>query len=126
MSTTEAEYIVAATEACKEAIWLAHLVRDLGIAVEMPTLHCDSQSAILLTKSPIFHAKTRHIEVKYHFIREMLEDKLMKLVKVHTADNLADLLTKSLPPKRFARCGALLGVGYIVSTLLRVVHTYIV
>ena len=60
------------------------LVRDLGIAVEMPTLHCDSQSAILLAKNPVFHAKTKHIEVKYHFIREMLEDKLMKLVKVHT------------------------------------------
>ena len=82
MSTTKAEYI-AATEACKEAIWLARLVRDLGIAVEMPTLHCDSQNAILLAKNPIFHAKTKHIEVKYHFIREMLEDKLMKLVKVH-------------------------------------------
>ena len=110
MSTTKAEYI-AATEACKEAIWLARLVKDLGIAVEMPTLHCDSQSAILLAKNPLFHAKTKHIEVKYHFIREMLEDKLMKLVKVHTDDNPADLLTKGLPPERFAHCRALMGVG---------------
>ena len=110
ISTTEAEYIVA-TEACKEAIWFARLVRDLGIAVEMPTLHCDSQSAILLAKNRVFHAKTKHIEVKYHFIREMLEDKLMKLVKVHTDDNPADLLTKGLPPERFAYCQALMGVG---------------
>ena len=110
MSTTEAEYI-AASEACKEAIWLARLVRDLGITVEMPTLHCDSQSAIMLAKNPVFHAKTKHIDVKYHFIRDMLEDKLMELVKVHTDDNPADLMTKGLPPVRFAHCRALMGVG---------------
>ena len=110
MSTTEVEYIVA-SEACKEAIWLACLVRDLGITVEMPTLHCDSQSAIMLAKNPVFHAKTKHIDVKYHFIRDMLEDKLLELVKVHTDDNPADLMTKGLPPERFAHCHALMGVG---------------
>ena len=55
MSTIESEYI-AASEACKEAIWLARLVGDLGISVEVPTLHCDSQSAIMLAKNPVFHA----------------------------------------------------------------------
>ena len=49
-------------------------IRDLGITVEMPTLHCNSHSAIMLAKNPIFHAKTKHIDVKYHFIRDMLED----------------------------------------------------
>ena len=97
MSTTEAEYI-AVSEACKEAIWLARLVRDLGITLEMPTLHCDSQSAIMLAKNPVFHAKTKHIDVKYHFIRDMLEDKLLELVKVHSDDNCADLMAKGLPP----------------------------
>ena len=67
MSTTEAEYI-AAVEACKEALWLTCLVGDLGIQVEMPMLQCDSQSAIMLGKNPVFHAKTKHIVVKYHFI----------------------------------------------------------
>ena len=110
MSTTEAEYI-AASEACKEAIWLARLVRDLGITLEMPTLHCDSQSAIMLEKNLVFHAKTKHIDVKYHFIRDMLEDKLLELVKVHTDDNPADLMTKGLPPERFAHYRALMGVG---------------
>ena len=110
MSTTEAEYI-AMSEACKEAIWLARLVRDLGITVEMPTLHCDSQSAIMLAKNLVFHAKTKHIDVKYRFIRDMLEDKFMELLKVHTDDNPANLLTKGLPPVRFARCRALMGVG---------------
>ena len=67
MSTTEAEYIAAA-EACKEALWLARLVGDLGTRLEMPMLHSDSQKAIMLAKNPVFHAKTKHIAVKYHFI----------------------------------------------------------
>ena len=66
-STIEAEYVVA-TEACKEAIWLGRLVVDLGMKIEMPELHCDSQSAIQLAKNLVFHAKTKHIDVKYHFI----------------------------------------------------------
>ena len=80
------------------------------ITVETPTLHCDSQSAIMLAKNPVFHAKTKHIEVKFHFIRDMLEDKSLHLVKVHTDDNPADLLTKGLPPERFAHCRSLMGV----------------
>ena len=110
MSTTEAEYI-AASEACKEAIWLARLVRDLGITVEMPTLHCNSHSATMLAKNPMFHdAKTKHIEVKFHFIQDMLEDKSLHLVKVHIDDNPADLLTKGLPLERSAYCQLLIGV----------------
>ena len=101
MSTIETEY-VAASEACKEAIWLARLVGDLGINVEMPVLHCDSQSAIQLAKNPVFHAKTKHVDVKYHFIREVLEDKRVELVKVHTSKNPADLLTKGLSTEQFA------------------------
>ena len=68
----------------------------------MPTLHCDSQSAIMLAKNPVFHAKTKHIAVRYHFIRDVVEDKLMELVKVHTDDNPADLLTKGLASEWFA------------------------
>ena len=109
MSTTEAEYI-AASEACKEAIWLARLVGDLGISIEVPTLHCDSQSAIMLAKNPVFHAKTKHIDVKYHFIRDVLEDKHMELVKVHTDDNPVDILTKDAAFEHFAHCRALMGM----------------
>ena len=69
---------------------------DLSILVEVPTLHCDSQSAIMLAKNPVFHAMTKHIDVKYQFIWDVLEDKHMELVKVHTDDNPADLLTKGL------------------------------
>ncbi|MCO5559160.1 hypothetical protein L7F22_012753 [Adiantum nelumboides] len=102
LSTTEAEY-VAASEACKEAIWLTRLVGDLGIVREIPVLHCDSQSAIQLARNLVFHAKTKHVDVRYHFIREVLEDKRLQLVKVHT-----DLLTKSLSSERFTHCRELM------------------
>ena len=73
---------------------------NLGISVDLPTLHCDNQSAIMLKNNPMFHVKTKHIDVKYHFIRDVLEDKHMELVKVHTDDNPADLLTKGLASER--------------------------
>ena len=56
-------------EACKEALWLVRLVGDLGVTIEMPMLHYyNSHNAIMLAKNPTFHAKTKHIVVKYHFI----------------------------------------------------------
>ncbi|MCO5570472.1 hypothetical protein L7F22_024194 [Adiantum nelumboides] len=110
-STTEAEY-VAENEACKGAIWLGRLVADLGIKAEMPELYCDSQSAIQLAKNPVFHSKTKHIDVKYHFIREVLEDKQqIQLMKIHTKDNPTDLPTKGLPGESFVNCHELLGIG---------------
>ncbi|MCO5563394.1 hypothetical protein L7F22_017035 [Adiantum nelumboides] len=78
LSTTETEY-VAMPDACKEAIWLTCLVGDLG---EVSVLHCDSQSAIQLAWNPVFHAKTKHVDVKYHFIRNLFYDKRLHLVKV--------------------------------------------
>ncbi|MCO5561213.1 hypothetical protein L7F22_014834 [Adiantum nelumboides] len=94
----------------KEAIWLGRLVADLGIKVEMPELYCDSQIAIQMAKNSVFHLKTKHIDVKYHFIREVLEDKQIQLMKIHTKDNPIDLLTKGLPGEGFVHCRELLGI----------------
>ena len=84
---------------------------DLGIRTGVPTLHSDSMSATQLARNPVFHAKTKHIEVRYHFIREVLEDKCIELVKVHTNDNPADMLTKSLPSQWFEHYRVLMGIG---------------
>ncbi|MCO5553617.1 hypothetical protein L7F22_007142 [Adiantum nelumboides] len=97
ISTTEAEY-VALSEACKEAIWLARLVKDLGLEQCLPILHCDSQSAIALAKNPVFHSRTKHIDVHYHFSRECLANKSLDLVRIPMSENIADALTKSLSP----------------------------
>ena len=65
----------------------------------------------MLAKNPVFHAKTKHTEVKYHFLHQVLEDKHLELVKVHTDNNLAGFLTKSLPCDKFAHCQELMGIG---------------
>ncbi len=80
LSTTEAEYI-SATEASKEAIWLGRLAKELGMPASTPVLGCDSQSAVYLAKNAMFHARTKHIDVRYHFIRQVLEDGLVTLTK---------------------------------------------
>ncbi|MCO5594036.1 hypothetical protein L7F22_048055 [Adiantum nelumboides] len=94
ISTTKAEY-VALSEACKEPIWLARLVKDLGLEQCLPVLHCDSQSAIALAKNPVFHSRTKHIDVRYHFSRECLANKSLDLVKIPMSENTTEALTKS-------------------------------
>ncbi|KAK3025748.1 hypothetical protein RJ639_040440 [Escallonia herrerae] len=71
LSTTEAEYI-ATTEAVKEAIWLKGLVGDLGLKQESSTVYCDSQCAIHLTKNQMFHERTKHVDVRFHCIRDVV------------------------------------------------------
>ncbi|KAL5715795.1 hypothetical protein ACHQM5_017567 [Ranunculus cassubicifolius] len=103
LSTTEAEYM-AVTEAVKEAIWLQGLVGDLGIQQDTVTVYCDSQSAIHLAKNQVHHARTKHIDVRYHFIRDVIEDGEVLLLKISTKDNPADMLTKVVPAVKFGHC----------------------
>lgn len=103
MSTTEVEY-TAAAEAIKKAIWLRGMVTDLGFEQKQVTVHCDSQSAICLSKNQIHHEKPEHIDIKLHFVRLEVSKGVVKLVKIHTNDNLADMLTKSLPSAKFEFC----------------------
>ena len=100
MSTTEAEY-TAAADAIKEAIWLKGIVTELGYEQRQITAHCDSQSAICLRKNQIHHEKTEHIDIKLHFVRLEVSKGVVKLVKIHTDDNVADMLTKALPGAKF-------------------------
>ncbi|MCO5560285.1 hypothetical protein L7F22_013897 [Adiantum nelumboides] len=106
----QSQEYVAAFSASKEAVWLARLVGDLGIH-QIPVLHCDSQSAITLAKNLVFHSKTKHIEVRYHVVRDILATKRIELVKVHTDDNPADALMKSLALERFIHCSEMMGIG---------------
>ena len=96
MSTTEAKYRAAA-EAAQESTWLKLLMEDLHQRVDYPiSLHCDNQSAIRLAENPVFHARTKHVEVHYHFIREKVLKKEIEMQKIKTDDQVADLFTKGL------------------------------
>ncbi|KAH9685484.1 hypothetical protein KPL70_013981 [Citrus sinensis] len=95
LSTTEAEYM-AATQACKEAIWIQRLLEELGHKQQKIPVFCDSQSALHIARNPAFHSRTKHIGVQYHFVREVVEDGSVDLQKIHTKENLADVLTKPI------------------------------
>ncbi|KAH9782974.1 hypothetical protein KPL71_009140 [Citrus sinensis] len=100
LSTTEAEYM-AATQACKEAIWIQRLLEELGHKQEKISVFCDSQSALHIARNPVFHSRTKHIGVQYHFVREVVEDGSVDLQKIHTKENLADVLTKPINTDKF-------------------------
>jgi len=112
LSTTEAEYM-AITEAVKEAIWLHGLLKDLGVGQKQIELYSDSQSAIHLAKNQVFHARTKHIDVRYHFVREILEEEEIVLHKIHTTENPADMLTKVVTRAKFEHCLNLVNILHI-------------
>ena len=99
-STTEAEY-VAAAEAAKEGIWLSRLVQDFGYSAKGIELYCDSSSALHLASNQKTDSRTKHIDVRYHFIRQMVEEKSILLLKIEGKLNPADALTKVIPHESF-------------------------
>jgi hypothetical protein len=101
MSSCEAEYMAGAAAAC-QGIWLGRLLSELlDVRFEVVTLKMDNQSAISLCKNPVFHEKSKHIDVKYHFTREKVEKGLIDVKYVRTNDQLADILTKPLARLKF-------------------------
>ena len=96
ISSCEAEYIAATTAAC-QGIWLARLLGELlNQDAEKPKLLVDNKSAISLSKNPVFHDRSKHIEIRYHFIRECVEEGKIDIEYVRTDDQLADVLTRAL------------------------------
>ena len=109
LSTTEAEYI-ALTEGAKELIWLQCLFGDFDCPQQGSTLYCDSKSAIDLAKNAVFHSKTKHIEVHYHFIRSKLEEGKHQVMKINTKENPNGALTKVVSQEKFEFCRASLRI----------------
>ena len=97
LSTSESEYM-AASAAAQEAIHLRRLMKSLGFDQDGPTtLYCDNQGAIAMSENPIAHKRTKHIDIRWHFIREVVDREEIKLTYIPTAEQAADLLTKPLP-----------------------------
>ena len=110
LSSTEAEYI-AQTHAAKEALWLCSFLRELRSAPDdLLILNCDKQGAIALAKDNKFHARTKHIDVRYHFIREVVEDRKVTVQYIPTGDNVSDIFTKPLTKAKFQELAELLGL----------------
>ena len=102
---------MALTEAFKEAIWFRGLIRDLGIVQENMETFYDSQSAICLVKNQVHHSGTKHIDVHYHFVREIVDKGNILLLKIETADNPTDMLTKVVTGIKFQHCLDLINIS---------------
>eukprot|EP00253_Pinus_taeda_P012760 PITA_12760 len=103
LSTTEVEYMASA-HGSKEAVWLQRLCSNIELVQGAIRIDRDSQSEIFLAKNLAYHSKTKHIDVQYHFVRDMIEDKKVLLVKVDTLKNTADALKKSVGSEKLSWC----------------------
>jgi hypothetical protein len=101
LSTAEAKYIVAYSASC-EAIWIRNLLTGLfNLEMEATGILCDNQSCIKMTENPVFHDKSKHIEIGYHYIRDMVQRGVVKLQYIGTDDQVVDVLTKPLSRVKF-------------------------
>src|SRR5208282_5005866 len=104
LSTTEAEYI-ALVQAAKESIWIQGFLKELGYTVANSNLiYGDNQGSIALANNPEYHARTKHIDIQYHFIRECVQNNKIALTYCPTADMVADGMTKALAGKNTWIC----------------------
>ncbi|GJV40717.1 putative ribonuclease H-like domain-containing protein [Tanacetum coccineum] len=97
-TTGEAEY-VAASSCCGQVLWIQNQLLDYGYNFMHTKIFIDNNSTICIIKNPVFHSKTKHIEIRHHFIRDCNDKKLIQMVKIHTDKNVADLLTKAFDVK---------------------------
>ncbi|GJW06536.1 putative ribonuclease H-like domain-containing protein [Tanacetum coccineum] len=100
-SSTEAEYVAAAS-CCGQVLWIQNQMLDYGYNFMHTMINIDNNSTICIVKNPVSHTKTKHIEIRYHFIRDCNDKKLIQVVKIHTDNNFADLLTKALDVGRIS------------------------
>ncbi|GJS61301.1 putative ribonuclease H-like domain-containing protein [Tanacetum coccineum] len=99
-STTEAEYVAAAS-CCGQVLWIQNQLLDYGYNFMNTVINIDNNSTICIIENPVQHSKTKHIEIRHHFIRDCNTKKLIQVVKIHTDLNVADLLTKGFDAGRF-------------------------
>ncbi|GJV90006.1 putative ribonuclease H-like domain-containing protein [Tanacetum coccineum] len=99
-STTKAEYVAVAS-CYGQVLWIQNQILDYGFNFMNTKIHIDNESTICIVKNPVYHVKTKHIETRHHFIRDSYEKKLIRVEKIHTDFNVADLLTKAFDRPRF-------------------------
>ncbi|GJZ60134.1 hypothetical protein Tco_0615950 [Tanacetum coccineum] len=100
ISTTGSEY-VSAEKACQQALWMKQALIDYGIRLDDVPIMCDNKGAINLSKNPVQHSRTKHIEIRHHFLRDNVQKGNMSIEKVASEDNIADIFTKPLKREVF-------------------------
>ncbi|GJR45891.1 hypothetical protein Tco_1313994 [Tanacetum coccineum] len=100
ISTTEAEY-VSAGKACQQALWMKQALIDYDVRLDDVIIMCDNKGAIDLSKNPVQHSRTKHIEIRHHFLHDNVQKGHISIKKVPSVDNIADILTKPLKRESF-------------------------
>nr|GEX58373.1 copia protein [Tanacetum cinerariifolium]GEX93975.1 copia protein [Tanacetum cinerariifolium] len=95
ISTIEAEY-VSAGKACQQALWMKQALIDYDVRLDDVPIMCDNKGAIDLSKNPVQHSRTKHIEIRHHFLRDNVQKEHISIEKVSSVDNIADILMKPL------------------------------
>jgi hypothetical protein len=110
LSTTEEEYIVATT-CCTQILWMIQTLADLKVNYTDPIpIHCDNTSSISVSKNPVLHSKTKHIPIKYHFLREQVSNRIVQLNYIPSTEQITDIFTKPLAATPFEYLRQNLGV----------------
>ena len=91
-------------EAIKEALWLRGIARELKLQDHVIIVHCDNQSVVHLSKNQVYHERTKHVDVKLHFVRETIAKGAVFMKKVSTEHTPSDMITKVLPTSKFFYC----------------------
>ena len=112
LSTAKAEYI-AVGSCCTQLLWMKKLLHDYGIPQDTMCVFCDNTSAINLSKNPVQHSKSKHIEIRYHFIQDLVKDKVVCLEFIHTDNQKAHIFTKPLDGPQFESLRKTIGVCII-------------
>nr|GFB96582.1 putative ribonuclease H-like domain-containing protein [Tanacetum cinerariifolium] len=99
-SSTEAKYVAVAS-CCGRVLWIQNQMLDYGFNFMHTRIFIDNQSTIFIVKNPVFYQRTKHIEIRHHFIRDAYEKNLIQVVKIYTDENVADLLTKAFDGPHF-------------------------
>ena len=123
----KAEYI-AAGSCCTQLLWMKKLLHDYGIPQDTMCVFCDNTNAINLSKNPVQHSKSKHIEIRYYFIRDLVEDKFVCLEFIHTDNQKADIFTKPLDGPWFESLRKTIGIGTIpwISCVMCALPLYLV
>ena len=109
LSSTEAEYM-ALSDTCRQLVWIRNLFAEMKIQLTALPLCRDNQGAIFITSNAVQEQRTKHIDIRYHYIREVVEDGKVKLYFVKSADNYADIFTKNLDRVKYLKCRSTLGI----------------
>ena len=102
--------VIATGSCCTQLLWMKQMFADYGIVQDILIVYCDNTSAINISKNPVQHSRTKHIDIRHHFIRELVENKTVIIEYVATENQLADIFTKALDSSIFDSLRKSLGI----------------